>query len=156
MFYSRGPNKVQNPYKLRDIYESYIESIDKEGPYYMDFSLFKAIAEDYLKMLSAEIVDNASIYVLPYRLGTFQVVKLDYRMSRERRYPIDYKLTSVYNKLIYHLNEHSDGFKYMFKWDKKRCITKHKTFYRFIPTRGNKRKMAYNIKNNIVDYFDCQ
>ena len=153
-FHGRGKNKVVDPYKLKDIYDDYIKSIDKESPYYMDLSLFKAITEDYLRMLAAEIVDNASIYKIPYRLGTFQIVKLDYTLTRDRTYPIDYKLSGLYNKPVYMLNEHSGGYRYMFKWDKKHCITKHKTFYRFIPTRSNKRKMAYNIKNKIVDYFD--
>lgn len=154
MYFGRGKNKVTNPYKLKDIYKDYIKSIDKEGPYYMDFSLFSKVCREYLRLVSIEIVDKANIYKIPYRLGIFQVVKLDYRMSRDHRYSIDYKLSNTYNKPVYLLNEHSGGYKYMFKWNKKGCITKHKTFYRFIPTRTNKRRMAYNIKNNIIDYFD--
>ena len=154
MYYGRGLNKVHNPYTILDSYDFYIKDVDKDSPYDLDRGTYLSIVTDYLVMLAEEIIDNAGIVKLPYRLGTFQVVKLHPSKSRNAKYSIDYALSNKYNKKVYHLNEHSGGAKYMFRWDKSICLVKNKSMYRFIPTRTNKRKMAYNIKNKTIDYFN--
>ena len=154
MFYGRSKNKVQNPYTLKDAYKDYIESVDEDSPYFISYELYSLIVEDYIQRIMSEVIDNAGIYKMPYRLGELQVIKLLSSVNRFNRYSIDYNLTNKYGKTIYHLNEHSHGYKYMFKWRKIDSVVINKYKYRFIPTRTNKRKLAYNIKNNIIDYFE--
>lgn len=153
-FFGRGKNKVQDPYTLSDMYENYIKDKEEDSPYDISYQEYRLIIEDYIKMVMNEVLDNASTFKLPFKLGSIRIIKLDSSLGRKRRYSIDFGLTQKYGKAIYHLNEHSDGYKYMFKWDKKDSYVKHGSFYRFIPTRTNKRRLAFNIKNNITDYFD--
>lgn len=153
-FFSRGPNKIQNAYVLGDMYASYIEDKEEYSPYAVSYDEFLSITREYLKMVMSSIINEARTYKLPFRLGSIRVVKLDSSLGRKRRYSLDFSLTHKYGKPIYHLNEHSGGYKYMFKWDKINAYVKHKFYYRFIPTRANKRMLAYNIKNYITDYFE--
>ncbi len=153
-FYGRGKNRIQGCLTLADMYDEYIKDKEEIGPYNITRAEYRTIVEDYIKMVMDEILNKASNFKLPFRLGDLRVVKLDSSLGRKRRYSIDFSLTQKYGKPIYHLNEHSGGFKYMFKWSKKDMYVKHGVFYRFIPTRTNKRRLAYNIKNYITDYFD--
>jgi hypothetical protein len=153
-FFGRGRNKIQDSYVLKDMYADYINDKEENSPYNISYTEYVNIIRDHTKMVMDNILDKAQSFKMPYRLGTIRIVKLDSSLSRKRRYSLDFSLTQKYGKPIYHLNEHSGGYKYMFKWDKADAYVKHKSFYRFIPTRTNKRKLAYNIKNFITDYFE--
>jgi hypothetical protein len=155
MFFGRGKNKIQNVLTLKDSYLDYIKDKDECSPYYITELEYRTINEDYILLLNEEILTNASIFKMPYRLGTLQVVKLQSSNNRNKKYSIDFNLTNKYGKTIYHLNEHSDGYKYMFRWSKIKSVVKNKTKYRFIPTRTNKRALANNIKLGIIDYFEA-
>lgn len=154
-FFGRNKNKIQNQYTLLDSYEEYIKDKEVDTSYYITKEEYINIVEDYIKKITDEILDKASIFKMPYRLGTLQIVKLKSSNNRNKKYSVDFVLTNKYGKTIYHLNEHSNGYKYMFRWCKINSIVKNKSRYRFIPTRTNKRKMASNIKNGIVDYFEA-
>lgn len=155
MYFGRSKNKIQSPYTLKDSFNDYIKDKDENSPYHIDKKEYRSIIEDYILLLNKEILDNASIFKMPYRLGTLQIVKLSSSNNRNKKYSIDFNLTNKYGKTIYHLNEHSDGYKYMFRWSKIKSIVKNKTKYRFIPTRTNKRELANNIKLGIIDYFEA-
>jgi len=147
-------NKVQNPYTLKSIYDHYIQDKPERSVYNISFNEYRSIIEDFIKEIVKYMLYEAGTFKLPLRLGTMRIVKLKSSYGRNKRKPVDFNLTKKYGKTIYHFNEHSDGFKYMFKWDKKNCLVKHKTFYRFIPTRTNKRELAYIIKNRLADFFE--
>ena len=155
MFFSRGLNKIQNPYTLKDSYFNYIKDKDINSPYYIDEQEYMNIIEDYIKIINDELLNKASIFKMPYRLGTIQIVKLSSSNNRNKKYSIDFNLTNKYGKTIYHLNEHSDGYKYMFRWSKIKSVVKNKTKYRFVPTRTNKRQLANYIKSGTIDYFEA-
>lgn len=154
MYFGRSKNKIQNPYTLKDSYESYIATVDVDSPYYVSYEIYSMLIENYIQKVMAEIIGKASIFKMPYRLGELQIIKLRSSKNRFKKYSIDFNLTNKYQKTIYHLNEHSSGYKYMFRWGKINSIVKNKSKYRFIPTRTNKRTLAYNIKHAIVDYFE--
>ncbi len=59
-----------------------------------------------------------------------------------------------YNKVIYHLNDHTGGYKYRFYWNKHNMLTKNKTMYQLIMTRDNKRYLAQILKNRVRDYVE--
>jgi len=155
MYFGRSKNKIQNPYTLKDSYEAYIKAVDVDSPYFISYETYSMIIEDYIQRVVNEIIDKASIFKMPYRLGEFQIIKLRSSNNRFKKYSIDFNLTNKYQKTIYHLNEHSSGYKYMFRWNKIHSIVKNKSKYRFVPTRTNKRNLAYNIKHAVIDYFEC-
>jgi len=151
---NRGRNKIQKPYTLRDMYPDYIADKAEKSPYYIEYDEYKQIILDFISEIVHYMLYEAGTFKMPYRLGNLRVIKLQSSYSRKKRLSVDFNLTRKYGKTIYHFNEHSDGFKYMFKWDKQKAVVKHKSFYRFIPTRSNKRHLAYIIKNRLADFFE--
>ncbi len=69
---------------------------------------------------------------------------------------IDFQHLKKTGQKIYHLNEHRAGYRYQFYWDKKRTgPIKNKFYYKFYPTRKNKRRLAQILKTDFdKDYFE--
>lgn len=150
----RSKNKVHDAYTLKHMYEDYISDKVLYSPYYISKQEYKDIIADFIRIMIDYMLYEAGTFKMPYRLGNLRIVKLLSSRGRNKRLSVDFHLTNKYGKTIYHLNEHSDGYKFMFKWDKRKAVIKHKSFYRFIPTRNNKRTLAYIIKNKIADFFE--
>lgn len=55
---------------------------------------------------------------MPYGLGFIQVVKYRPKSLTSKSLSVDYKASKEYDKKIYHLNEHSDGYKFRLYWSK--------------------------------------
>jgi hypothetical protein len=151
-FYSRGKNRIQNPYCLPDMYKDYIKDIPEDSPYYVSLKDYIAINSLFWKEISHNIVDEGRIFHMPFMLGDTYVekIKLDYN----NRLPIDWQLTTRTGKVIYNLNEHSQGYKYELKWNKKVCIFNNNYLFKLVYTRANKRLLAKNIKTKKSDYFE--
>jgi len=153
MFFGRGANKVQEPYTLKDTYKTYIEGVDEDSPYFVSYKQYRTICEDFYKQMMNYILEHAGEFKMPYNLGKIYVDKKKIKFSNKKRLAIDWALTNKHGKVIYHLNEHSRGYKYIFIWEKKDFKLKNKSFYRFIPTRANKRRLAQLVKSGNYDYF---
>lgn len=153
MFFSRGPNKIQEPYTFADMYDSYIESVDEDSPYHISYQEYRKICEKFYKRMMASILEKGSQFKMPYNLGKIYIDKRKVKTHNKKKLSIDWALTNEHGKVIYHLNEHSRGYKYIFQWEKKTYKTKNKNFYRFVPSRFNKRKLAKLIKSGDYDYF---
>ena len=153
MFFSRGPNKIQNSYTLKDMYTNYIEGVDEDSPYFVPYSEYRAICEHFYKDMMIHILEKAGEFKMPYNLGKIYVDKKKVPVGNKKKLAIDWALTNEHGKIIYHLNEHSRGYKYIFCWEKKTFKTKNKSFYRFVPSRWNKRRLAQLVKSGDYDYF---
>ncbi len=56
-------------------------------------------------------------------------------------------------KMVYHVNEHTDGYRYKFLWDKQATENvKNKALYSLQPSRANKRTLAAHIKAAAYPY----
>ena len=155
MFFSRGPNKIQNPYTLKDMYDHYYKGlIDGENsPLYVPYDIYIKICSEYYIAVMELLLDRGLSYKIPYGMGNIRVAKRKVNLRTARRIPIDWESTFKYNKKIYCLNEHTDGFRYFFYWSKPNNY-KHKYLYRLVFTRQNKRKLAKLIKEYNKDYFE--
>lgn len=151
-YFGRGKNKIQDPYTMKDFYKQYIKDYD-----YIDYDTYKLIVNSYFQKVSNSLYDKSMIYKIPNHLGMFQITKKarDIRTCMTLPSQIDWENTVKYGTKIYHVNEHSDGYRYYFKWFK-RGMLKNIGAYRFVPSRANKRKLAYYIKNKIRDYFEVK
>ena len=85
-------------------------------------------------------------------MGTIQIVKHKPKEYTGKSLRIDYAESKKTGKVIYHLNEHSNFYKYRIYWNKQNMITPNKTKYQLVMTRDNKRHLAQIIKNHIRDY----
>lgn len=157
MFFSRGKNKIQNPYTWPDIYNDYIEIVGVKG------DIYKVSKRDYLDIVTQysngvlkHIIDHSGIFKLPSNLGFFQVIKK--RPSKNDRESgmraVDWGYFNSTGKICKHINEHTGGYKYEFVWGKMRYYVKYIHSYRFVLTRAHKRRLAYLLKNNIKDYLE--
>lgn len=141
-------------YVGKHFYDSYMEYVKDNPIYQVDYNTFRGIINDYFRYLRDEIIENGKEVKLPCRMGTLQVVKHKPKEWTGKSLRIDYHASKEYGKPIYHLNEHSNGFKYRFYWNKKNMLTTNKTKYQLIMTRANKRRLAQIIKSRERDYIE--
>lgn len=155
MYFSRGPNKIQNPYTIQDMYNEYVSGVDKGSPYEITYLVYKEITTCYFKKIVDHLF-NGGNFRIPHRLGTLQIIKKRVYASSQVKYAssIDWEQTIKYGKKVIHLNEHSNGYKYLFMWDKAGANRLNISKYRFVPTRQLKRYLAKLIKSGKKDYIE--
>ena len=90
---------------------------------------------------------------MPYGLGFIQVGKYRTKNLDVHSLSVDYKTSDMYGKRIYHLNEHSDGYKYRLYWSKIPRTFPDRYKYQLGFVRQNKRRLAQLIFNK-QDYID--
>ena len=152
-FFGRGKNKIKNPYNLSDIYEFYLNQVGNNSLYKVEKSEYVEIVGDYYKAI-VEYVLEGGRFKLPFKLGELYIIKRKVDFTTIKSMTPDWALTNKVGKKVFHLNEHSGGFKYLFYWNKTYQILKNLYFYRLVLTRTNKRKLAKLIKECGYDYFE--
>lgn len=142
-------------YTTLDYYASYLEhSKGASADYKVNRRVFRNIISDYFKFLASEIIDEGKEVTLPSRLGTIQVIKKKPLKFERKNLAVDFKTTNELGKVILHLNEHTSGYRYRFRWRKQGLLTRNGSMYQLIMSRGNKRGMAHNIKVLRKDYIE--
>lgn len=124
-------------------------------------------------LISKGIVEDNFIFSPPYLKCKFRIKKYKQKIKLDENgkiiksnLPVNWKATKEFwqknpkakeNKtLIYHLNDHSDGYRYRFSKVPIRQITKNLAYYNFKPCRQNDRALAKQILNpyNKVEYYE--
>lgn len=141
-------------YVGKDFYQSYCEYVEDNPLYQVDYKTFRGIIDDYFRYLRDEIIENGKEVKLPCRLGTLQIVKHKPKEWNGKSLRMDYHASKEYGKMMYHLNEHSNGFKYRYYWSKLNMLTPNKSKYQLVMTRANKRRLAQIIKGRVRDYIE--
>ena len=142
-------HKIRNrkqSYTTYDIYNNY----DKRDQ--IPYSTFRNIV-DKLNDSILSVLQNGQNYKLPCSLGTIQIVKYKPKGYNEHSLSIDFNESKKLDKRIYHLNEHSNGYKYRLYWSKQPFSFTNRYKYQLCFTRANKRQLAQLIFNN-KDYLD--
>jgi len=152
MFFGRGKNKIERPYTLPDMYKAYIEEYPEGNIYYISYSEFVAINETFYKRMMEEVMYRNATFKLPFRMGYLKIIKR--KINFKNNLAIDWKTTNDIGKKVYHMNDHSGGYKYIFKWLKGNIIVQNKYLYRLVITRKYKRELAKLIKQGKIDYFE--
>ena len=141
-------------YTAGDFYISYIKHVENSPRHMVSMKVFKAVMKDYIDDMMHKIIWQSKEVKLPCRLGYLSVVKHRPTSCTKKKLGVDYASTKEYGKPIYHMNEHSDGYKYMFYWRKYEMVIRHKFMYEICLSRTNKRKLARAIKENKQDYLE--
>lgn len=153
-FWGRGKNKYRNPLKEGDAYKDYIKGVDKGSPYDITLKEYREICYAVNKEIARMIIDEGDQVRLP-NIGTFDIVKFKVRYGKSHWIPTDFKKSEELGMRILNLNEHTNGYKYVFRWSKRGvAIIRGVSKYKFISTRRNKRYLAYILNNRIRDYFE--
>ena len=122
-------------------------------PIEVDYSLYKRVLDEMCKVILEYVLDASEGFKMPYGLGFIQVGKYRPKTMTEQSLSIDYKSSKEYDKKIYHLNEHSRGYKYRLYWSKLPRTFPDRYKYQLSLVRKNKRYLAQLIFNK-QDYLD--
>ena len=149
--YNKSASRTKS-YTIASFYNDYLDNIEKDTVYDINYTTYRAIVTDYFKYLQQRLIEEGKMIKLPYRMGNVQVVKSRPKHLDKRSLRIDYQATKQENKLVLLLNEHSDFFKYRYWWNKVDMMVPNKSQYQLVATRENKRRLAQIIKNKELDY----
>lgn len=144
---------MKKSYTIRDMYKSYKE-IDEN----MDYLRFKRILDQFNTNLLDSLLNASEGFKMPCRLGFVCVVKYKPKSYTDKSLSKDYKLSKELGKTVYHLNEHSDGYKYRLYWSKNKNTFPDIYKYNISFVRANKRKLAQLIfnKHDYINIDDIQ
>lgn len=131
------------------------------SPYKVEYKLYKRILDKMSQIIAEAVLDRSEGFKMPCGLGYIQVGKYQPKNYNSKSLSIDYKSTREYGKVIYHLNEHSNGYKYRLHWSKVPMTFADRYKYQLCLVRANKRKLAQLIFNkhdylNINDIQICK
>lgn len=142
-----NPKKFKDLLTLKDVYKVYKTKF-KDTKYELEYKIFRSICETFNKYIMDSIIDEGYFFKLPYRIGIMRIKKHKVNLDNLKK---DYGL---YNKSDGkfkngHLNEHTNNQYVRFYWSKFYTdnMVKNKTYYSFIATRTNKRRLAALLKD---------
>lgn len=144
---------MKKSYTIRDMYKSYKE-IDEN----VDYLRFKRILDQFNTNLLDSLLNASEGFKMPCRLGFICIVKYRPKSYTDKSLSKDYKLSKELGKTVYHLNEHSDGYKYRLYWSKNKNTFPDIYKYNISFVRANKRKLAQLIfnKHDYINIDDIQ
>ena len=122
-------------------------------PIEVDYGLYKRVLDEMCKIILEYVLNASEGFKMPYGLGFIQIGKYKPKTLSQQSLSTDYKASKDYNKRIYHLNEHSGGYKYRLYWSKIPRTFPDRYKYQLSLVRKNKRQLAQLIFNK-HDYLD--
>ena len=127
-------------------------------PVEVDYDLYKRVLDEMCKVILEHVLEGSEGFKMPYGLGFIQVGKYKPKSFTQQSLSIDYKTSNEYNKQIYHLNEHSDRYKFRLYWSKIPRTFPDRYKYQLSLVRQNKRNLAKLIfnKHDYIDINDIQ
>lgn len=106
--------------------------------------------------ISDFLIETGQKVSLPYGCGDLSIVK--YKPLKYKKVstingtktiinlPVNWELTRKNKKIIYHLNAHTDGYKFRIRWFNDVCRFQHKKLFNFKSCRKTARKLAQVLK----------
>lgn len=145
--------------------------INRDTPFYVDYSTYCKVIDMFNKKLRYEILYNSLDFNMPYKLGTLGIRKRKHEPyigengELVNKLPPDWKTTldlwekdpkaREQKKLIRHDNQHTKGFIAIWYYSRTRANYKWKSAYSFIPCRTAKLELSKILKDedNEIDYY---
>ena len=174
--FQRGNRLIIADNKTEDIYKFY--KTNKNDIPKVNKSIFHNLLKDaYPEIIKMVVLDNTP-FKMP-RMGALRVKKKLVQPSlssdgllNKIHLSIDYKKTKQYWEKLYEgktpeeihkiegkpiireLNEHTDGYRVHWHWDKNNCSLINKSYYQLLMTRTNKLFLSHSVKtiNNLNFY----
>ena len=127
-------------------------------PIDVDYGVYKRVLGCMCSTILEHLLERSEGFKMPYGLGFIQVCKYLPKTYTTDSLSVDYAASKQYDKRIYHLNEHSDGYKYRLYWSKLPRTFSDRYKYQLSLVRDNKRKLAQLIfnKQDYIDIHDIQ
>ena len=105
------------------------------------------------KVILECLEDRSDGFKMPSGLGYIRIGKYLPKTYTDKSLSVDYKASKEYGKRIYHLNEHSGGYKFRLFWSKQPYTFSDRYKYQLVFVRANKRRLAQLIFNH-KDYIN--
>lgn len=143
-------SKSKISYTFKDMY--------KTLPIELDYFTYNRILDEMCKVILDYVFMRSDGFKMPYGLGFIQIGKYRPKTYTEKSLSVDYRESQKYGKRIYHLNEHSNGYKFRLYWSKIPKTFPDRYRYSLNLVRANKRKLAQLIfnKHDYIDINDIQ
>lgn len=166
----KSKNKVQIDFGAPDIYKYYCEKTG--NPLKLSQKQFTKITKNFFEVTTDKMMLENFEMVFPKRLGNLRIVKEKYKVKLtpegdldKRKLKVDYAATKKMwreeypdktmeeiftipqKPVIYHQNKHTNGYICKWYWDKRTCMVRNATYYKFSSARAVKRKLAKLLKN---------
>lgn len=175
--YKRGKSKVKADYKFNDIYK-YYKSLYSDDSYLSKQQLrelYKEIFENIVKMI---VLDNMQ-FRMPANLGYLRIKKkrteptinkegeldtrllsIDWKATKQlwqEKYPgmTSKEIAAIPDKpVVRELNEHTDGYRYVWFWEKLTSTVPNQAAYYLNMTRTNDQILSGASKVNHLNFFE--
>lgn len=172
-------NKIDVHFTLKDSYKTYKKQCKELGCKASSYSTFMSFNKDMNKDIHNRMIYDNMEYQMPYRLGILSIKKtkpkawvdaegnvslksLGVDWNETKKYwaqiypgqsPEELKL--IPNKtLVYYENKHTDGYKMMHHYDKKKAVFVGKSLFQFRATREYIREIKKAVTTNKqLDFF---
>lgn len=125
-----------------------------------DYPLYSKIVKEIFKSFSHQILLENRTLNLPFNLGEIRIEKKKMDLSflnSKKRLKLNYKHWKETGEKKFHLNEHSNFYRYKWLWKRNYSTTRGRNFinpYVFLASRKNKRHLAEIIINQINDFME--
>jgi len=140
-------------------FENYKVFSEKYPKINISFDKWKKIIYSWNKAFMHEILETGEKIKLPHGLGDFTINK-----KKPKKYikegkelinrAIDWKETKIAGKIIYHLNNHTDGYRYTWAWFPRSSKIKYSYCWKFKTSRELSRILASYLKQKDSYYKD--
>lgn len=146
----RKTKNSKQSYTFRDMYRN----IDID----VDYLTYERILTCMCQIILDHVLNRSEGFKMPYGLGMIQIGKYRPKNYDAKSLSVDYKASKEYDKRIYHLNEHSDGYKFRMHWCRIPQTFPDRYKYQLNLVRANKRRLAQLIfnKHDYIDINDIQ
>lgn len=173
----------QNKYGLPELYKFFRNKFtrhERSSEVFIDYKTFRDVLTEFNKELSKMLIEESIEFKMPTRLGSLRIRKYKKRIYFNKDGSIDtshlsvnwydtielwkkeypekdrHQLKLIKNKpLVYHLNEHTEGYGFMLYWSKIGSNATNRSVYSIKLTRANDRYLAFVAKNNpSVNYYE--
>lgn len=137
---------------LKDFYDFYEETSIKRKKSYVDRRTYGIILKEFNLEIRNRIVYKSERITLPYKLGDLYIRKFEntYTEDNKKNWAIDFKKTKELGHVVYY----GAKYGYRWRWEKRKCIVRGKSYFRFKPCRTSSRLIADAIKNKHLDFYN--
>ena len=130
----------------------------KDIPIDVPYDAYKRILDEMGNVILENILNRSDGFKMPFGLGYIQIGKYKPKTYTRKSLSVDFKASREMGKTIYHLNEHSNGYKFRLFWSKVPQTFPDRYKYQLCLVRANKRKLAKLIfeKTDYININDIQ
>ena len=139
--------------------ETYRTFCSKFPNYKLSFEKYKKIIYKYNTLLASHILETGDKIKLPYGLGNLTIGKYKpakFKATKDGRQilnlPIDWAETKKQGKKIYHMNYHTDGYKFHWLWRWQEARIKCSYIWTFKINRVHSRMLKNYLKKPNSEY----